>query len=47
MIGLLAWPQLKLAISGDPSRPPDYYAVPRDTASTMPSCISAWPASWP
>lgn len=31
LIGLLAWPQLKLAFAGDPSRPPAYYAVPRDT----------------
>jgi Zn-dependent protease len=31
LIGLLAWPQLKLAFSGDPNRPPDYYAVPRET----------------
>jgi Zn-dependent protease len=31
LIGILAWPQLKLAISGDPNRPPAYYDVAPDT----------------
>jgi Zn-dependent protease len=31
LIGILAWPQLKLALSGDPNRPPAYYEVSNET----------------
>lgn len=31
LIGLLAWPQLKLAFAGDQGRPAAYYDVPKET----------------
>lgn len=31
LIGLLAWPRLKPALSGNSQRPPDYHAVAPDT----------------
>jgi Zn-dependent protease len=31
LIGILAWPQLKLALSGAPNRPPAYYEVSNET----------------
>jgi Zn-dependent protease len=31
LIAIMAYPQIKLALTGDPSRSPAYYDVPRDT----------------
>jgi Zn-dependent protease len=31
LIAIMAYPQIKLALAGDPSRPQAYYDVPRDT----------------